>query len=207
VNLHWIDQGVLASGTAAVVKRADLEQVMTASQVLAEARAAQQEHQVELQNLRLQTEQQAYAEGLAAGKAAWALQLLQAQSARQEQLLELRPVLVELVMQALRHLLQELPDEERYAQLALPVLDAAIGARRARLAVAPGDEARARATLLRWQKKHGPLPAVELLVDELLAPGDCVLETEDGAVDGRLSERLAAIRKTLLRPRPEADTP
>jgi flagellar assembly protein FliH len=38
---------------------------------------------------------------------------------------------------------------------------------------------------------------MQVIADETLAPGDCVIETEGGLLDGRLSTRLANIRQAL----------
>jgi flagellar assembly protein FliH len=38
---------------------------------------------------------------------------------------------------------------------------------------------------------------IQVQIDEQLAPGDCVVETEEGLLDGRLSVRLKSIRQAL----------
>lgn len=38
---------------------------------------------------------------------------------------------------------------------------------------------------------------IQVIIDEALAPGDCVVENEGGLLDGRLSTRLESIRRAL----------
>lgn len=205
-GLLWVNQDVLRHSRSRVLRRAELEQLLSAEQLQHALHAQAQVAQERLQAWRQAAEQAGHAAGhaagLAAGRADWARQLAQRQWQRHSQLQDLRPTLVAVVMQALRHLVQALPDEQRFELLAAQLLEQAVQARRLRLVVAPADAASAEALLLRWQARHaetaGAAPmATEVLMDEGLAPGDCVLETDETAIDGRLDERLAQLQAAL----------
>ena len=140
-----------------------------------------------------------YAAGVEMGKDAWALQLADRHAAGQAKLRGLQHVLVDVVMDALRHLVASLPGDGRFESLARQVLEAAVQARQMRLVVPAADAAQARAVLESWQRGHPDVLAIDVVVDDALAPGDCILETEDGAVDGRLGKRLALIEGALKR--------
>lgn len=199
--LRWLDQDVLRHSSARVVRRAELEQTLSARRMQTDLQQARQQADAQLAQWRRTAEQAGhaagYAAGLAAGRAQWAQELATRQLQRQRQIDDLGPTLVGVVMQTLQHLVQALPEPQRFELLATRLVAQAALARRLRLVVSPADAAQAEAALARWQEA-GTAPAVaEVLVDPALAAGDCVLETEEAAVDGRLDERLAAIEAAL----------
>lgn len=200
-GLRWLDHDVLRHSSARVVRRADVEQALSARRMRADLQQLQQHAQAQLAHWRLAAEQAGqaagHAAGLQAGQAAWARQLAERQLARQRQLQDLGPTLVSVVMQTLQHLVQALPEPQRFELLATQLIQQAQLARRLRLVVAPADAAQAEAALARWQRDGAAPASAEVLVDAALSPGDCVLETEEAAVDGRLAERLAAIEAAL----------
>jgi flagellar biosynthesis/type III secretory pathway protein FliH len=77
--------------------------------------------------------------------------------------------------------------EEACAQ----ALERVAGARRIAVRLCP-DEARALEHLA-----GAGLASVEVVADETITPGGCVVETELGTVDGRLETRLDALRRAL----------
>jgi flagellar biosynthesis/type III secretory pathway protein FliH len=197
MSLMMLDRAALAASTSRVIKRADCERLIEAEALLHAVRDAVAAHQTQLDALRREAQHAGHAAGVAMGKAAWAQQLVQQQLARQDQFTALRAALLDVVMSALRHLIGALPDAERFERLAEPVLESAIRARRMRLVVAPTDAEPARAVLERWRQAHGEVIWIDVTVDHNLAGGDCVLETDEGAVDGRLAQRLQGIEAAL----------
>jgi flagellar biosynthesis/type III secretory pathway protein FliH len=200
-GLHWLDHDVLRHSSARVVRRAEVQQALAARRMQADLQQRQREAQAQLDQWRAAAEQAGHAAGhaagLLAGQAQWARQLAERQLQRQQQLDALGPTLVSVVMQALQHLVQALPEPQRFELLATRLMAQAVLARRLRLVVSPADAAQAEAALARWQQAGSAPAAAEVLVDPALAAGDCVLETEEAAVDGRLDERLAAIEAAL----------
>jgi type III secretion protein L len=197
VSLRWIDQAVLGSSTSRVVKRADYEQVMAARSVLAAARDTQASIESQLQAWRQEAERAGHAAGVELGKDAWTQELVRRHLTRQLRLRELQATLVDVVMGAMRHLLHEIPAPDRMEMLAQRVLNDVVSARRIRLVVAASDAPTAWAVLQRWHRDHPHVANIDVVPDDALKPGDCVLETEEGAIDGRLSQRLAAIEAAI----------
>jgi type III secretion protein L len=197
MSLTLIDKHLLASNTSRVVKRADVEHLVAAKDVLAAAYASTADQRAQLEALRQEATLSGHADGIEQGKAAWAQQLIHQHQNQQTQLGDLQPVLVNVVMRTLRHLLSELPNEEKFQLLAQQVLRSVVHARHMRLVVAEPDVLAARSALERWQREHPEVLAIDVVVDDALAAGDCVLETDEGAVDGRLSQRLASIEVAL----------
>jgi len=144
----------------------------------------------------------AAAEGFAAGRdegvAAAAATLVRAATARDRWLAEARGEALDLALEVARRLLgRELDvDPAAVRGAAAEALAAARGRRRLVLRLHPaaaaalGGEGPALAAL-------AGVPAVLVEPDPSLRPGDVVVETEAGGVDGRLATRLSAFRVAL----------
>jgi type III secretion protein L len=199
MTLHLLDRHLLGRATSRVVKRADCEQVLAAEDLLEAARESTARQYAQLEACRQSARQAGYAAGVEAGREAWAQQLLERHRAGQAQLHDLQDVLAGVVMDALRHLVAELPAEHRFALLAPQVLKSVIRARQVRLVVAAADAAAAQLVLERWHREQPDVMAIDVVVDDALSVGDCVLETDEGAIDGRLGQRLTTIEAALGR--------
>ncbi len=202
-ELRWIGRDALRETSSPVVKRAAFEQWQSGLALLQAARDSAARFEEGLAQCRLTAQQDGFAAGWADGHAAWVRERVEREARRQARLEGLKPVLVDTVLQALRHLLGELPPDARLEALAPRVLDEATGARRVRLVVAPSDIAAGRHLLERWRALHPAVQTVELSDDECLAPGDCLVEMEAGAIDGRLDVRLASLAAAITQVLPE----
>lgn len=199
MSLQLLDLNILGRSTAKVVKRTDYEQVLAAQDVLASAKDAATKLHTQLENFRQEATRAGYAAGVEMGKQAWAQQLVEQHAIQQTQIRGMQHVLVDIVMSSLRHMVGALPENEKFQLLAQQVVQTVVRARQLRLVVAAVDAPAARTVLERWQRQHPDVLAVDAVIDSALSAGDCLLETEEGAVDGRLSQRLATIEAALLR--------
>lgn len=199
MSLQWMDKNMLGSTTSKVVKRADYELVLAAHDVLASAKTVAAQQQQQLDTLRQEATRAGYAAGIEMGKQAWAQKLVEQHTSQKTQMHGMQQVLVEVVMSSLRHLVGELPEHEKFQLLAQQVVQSVVRARQLRLVVAAADATAARIVLERWQRQHPDVLAVDVVVDSALSAGDCLLETDEGAVDGRLNQRLSTIEAALLR--------
>jgi type III secretion protein L len=197
--LRWIDKQQLSRCLSRVVRRAEFERLVSAQELAMAARESAVALQHELDALKRDAVREGHALGVEQGRQAWAQQLAERHLARQAQLRSLQPALLELVMGTVRHLVQALPAEQRFELLAQQVLSSAIRARHLRLVVATSDGAAAQAMLIAWQRAHPHVVALDVVEDEALRSGDCVLETDEGAIDGRLEQRLVDIEAALSR--------
>lgn len=197
MNPMTLDPAMTGLSSARVLKRADCERLVSAEAVLASARQQAAQQQTQVDALHLEAQRAGYMAGVEMGKQAWAQEITQRHFSRQSQLAGMNDVLVGVVMSSLRHLVGELPAEMRFDALARQVLGAASRARNLRLVVSAANADAARAVLEHWQRSHPEVLAIDVIVEPTLSDGDCVVETEDGAIDGRLSERLAAIEAAL----------
>lgn len=156
----------------------------------AEAAAIVERAQEEAEVIRAQAQDQA----AAAGRAEVAALLVQAERALEEARAEAEPALARLALGAAERLLRaELSlHPDRVRELVAEVLDRARRASRLRLFAHPEDVPR-----LRADPTLAGLPIEE---DATLEPGDCVVESELGRLDGRLSVRVAALQAALEGP-------
>lgn len=199
MSLNVMDQNLLSRSISKVVKRADYEQLLAAEDVLASAKDAAIKQQSHLETLRQEATRAGYAAGMEMGKQAWAQELVDRHSTQQTHLRGMEQVLVDVVMSSLSHLVGEIPADERFVLLAQQVVRSVVRARQLRLVVAAQDAPAARMVLDRWQRQHPEVLAVDVVVDSALSTGDCLVETDEGAVDGRLNQRLATIEAALRR--------
>ncbi len=141
------------------------------------------------------------ARGLAEGRAAAAETLVRAAALRDRWLAEVQGEAVELGLDVARRLLgRELrADPGAVRALAVEALAAARGRRRVVLRLHPqAAAALAGAAADGALAAAAAVPSVGLLPDPALDPGDAVVETEAGEVDGRLAARLSAVRAALV---------
>jgi flagellar biosynthesis/type III secretory pathway protein FliH len=170
-----------------------------AAAILADARAEAEALRRDVEREAARRREEAAREGHAAGLARAAAVLLQAEARRDERLAAAEADAVELGLEVARRLLGRslALDAGAVRGAAEGALAAVRGRRRATLRLHP-------AAAQALARESGPLaalaalPAVEVVADPALGPGDAVVETEAGAVDGRLEVRLEAMRRALL---------
>jgi type III secretion protein L len=199
MSLHLINRGFLSCTASKVVKKADYEHVFAAKDLLVFAEEAADRQELQLETLRQDARRAGYEAGIEMGKQNWATQLAERHFAMQTQLQSMQQVLVDVVMSSLRHLVSALAEEEKFSLLAQQVLQSVVRARQLRLVVAAADASAARIVLDRWREEHSDVIGIDVVVDSALTAGDCLVETDDGAVDGRLDQRLRNIEAALLR--------
>ena len=193
-----INRDLLVASESCVIKRKEYLCYAEASDAIRLARLRIQREIEELESIREEAKRLGYEQGLEAGKAA-ATQEMAATMARLERAnggLEER--IVATVMAALEHVLGALGDEALFEILARQAVRAAGAAKRLRLRVAPEQILRGRQFLLDMQAQDPQIDFVDIVPDETIASGGCVLESECGAIDGRIEAHLAAVRTGLM---------
>jgi flagellar biosynthesis/type III secretory pathway protein FliH len=160
----------------------------------AEAAGLRRDACAELEARRAEAEAHGYQAGLARAAAA----LLEGEARRDAALGAAEDELLDLALELARRLvgerLERAPEAVRGA--AAEALQAARGRRRVSLHLHP-EAAEALGREVGPLGALAALPAVELVADPALGRGDVLVETEAGAVDGRLEVRLAALREAL----------
>jgi len=138
------------------------------------------------------------ATGLAEGRARAAALVLETERRRDEALRQADALVLELAVALARRLAGEAIRAEPAALVGAveEALRAARGRRRAVVRLDPAGAVALRAEGGRMAAAAAPA-AVELVPDPALQPGDVVVESECGLVDGRLEVRLAALRRAV----------
>jgi len=157
-----------------------------------------------LQTARRQAEllqRRAYFDGRAAGVAhaqSEAIKhVLEAQKQARELVAASELRIVELAVSIVARIAPRLDQGELVAALAAEGLAAIREERHICVRISSAAEKSTRAMLERWQGTHPEIETVELVIDPLLDPMACVVETELGRIEVGLSAQLAAVRTTL----------
>jgi type III secretion protein L len=104
---------------------------------------------------------------------------------------------VELAVAIVARIAPRLDQGELVAALAAEALAAIREERHICVKISSAAEKSTRAMLDRWQGAHPEVETVELVIDPLLDPMACVVETELGRIEVGLSAQLEAVRTTL----------
>ena len=164
----------------------------------AEAAALRRDAAREAALARAEAVAQGHAAGRAEGLAAAAATLVRAAALRDQWLGEARGEALDLALAMAGRLLDRdlAADPAAGRLLAVEALAAARGRRRLVLRLHPAAAAALGAAAAALAALAG-VPAVAVEADPLLRPGDAVVETEAGSVDGRIATRLDALRAAL----------
>lgn len=136
--------------------------------------------------------------GRQAANAEYAARLAHAEAARHVAMHHLKPVLVDVVMQAVELVVHGV-DRTHLMAKALESVDMLLHqARWARLKVHPSAVEAARAAVAQRAEAGGAaLTLVSVVADKSLGEDGCLFETDVGMADGSLSVQLAALRSAV----------
>ncbi|MEG2004586.1 MAG: type III secretion system stator protein SctL, partial [Bilophila sp.] len=106
--------------------------------------------------------------------------------------------LVDVVVQALRKIVGDMPPEERIVGVIRQALTTVRNQQRVTLRVSPTDEAAVRTAFASMlQRMPGEASFLDLLVDARLEIGACILESELGVVDASVQTQLKAMENAF----------
>jgi type III secretion protein L len=104
---------------------------------------------------------------------------------------------VDLVMSALGQIIGQMDDKELIVRVVKKVLEPAKNQKRVTIRISPNQVPAVESEVDSIKAKFGTIDFVDIVRDERLNPGDCIVETEVGVVDGRLDKQLESIKKSL----------
>ncbi len=184
----------LLDGQPRVLKAQELAELADVRQALRRARAEAERIRREAVAAREQAREAGYREGLAAGAQERAEQILQTVSGAVDLLASLETQLVELVVDAVRRILDGFDDEVLARRLVQAGLARLRPTGPVTLRAAPDTAARMARALPPDAPASRLLHVVE---DGRLAEGQCVLESELGVVEIGVEAQLALLRRVL----------
>jgi type III secretion protein L len=143
--------------------------------------------------------QRGYSDGLEAGKLETAAQMMDTVAAGVDYLAGLETRIVDLVMHALRKIIDGFDDKERVLGLVRKALGYARSQKRVVLRVCPEEAEIVQEHLRDLLRDFPGIGILDVAPDPRLDKGACVLESELGLIDAGLDVQLANIRKAFQR--------
>jgi type III secretion protein L len=138
-----------------------------------------------------------YSDGLAAGKMEIAAQMVDTVAAGVDYLAGLEKRIVDLVMHAVRKIIDGFDDEDRVLGLVRKALSYARSQKRVVLRVCPEEAEIVQEHLRDLLRDFPGIGILDVASDPRLDKGACVLESELGLIDAGLDVQLANIRKAF----------
>lgn len=178
--------------TSRVLKRADAQPVIEATQLLRLARQREAGAEAQAQAIRRQAREEGLREGREQARVEYAARLVAAEAARHAGLRELSPFMIDIVTDAVAVLLRQ-SDRTALMASAVEAVDGLLKqARWARLRVHPDQVEAARAAL-----EAGAIPLATVVADARMDPLECSFETDVGIADTGLQAQLESVRKAV----------
>ncbi len=159
-----------------------------ADRIIEEAKAAYEAEKV-----------RGFSEGEAAGKTQIAEHMVDYVARIVANLQRFEVKLVDMLMQALHQIIGEIDNKELIIGVVSKALQVVRSQKRVMIRVAPSDLSTVEDQLNGYLERYHSINFLDVSSDDRLKPGDCMLETDVGVVDGRIEQQLEVIRKSLER--------
>ncbi len=140
-----------------------------------------------------------FAEGEASGKAEIAERMVDYVTRIANNLERFESKLVDMLMQALQQIIGEIDRKELIVGVVAKALQVVRSQKRVMVRVHPSDLSSVEEQINAYLEHYQGIQFIDVTSDERLKPGDCMLETDVGVVDGRIDQQLAVVRKSLER--------
>lgn len=180
-----------------VIKAHEYAQYMSGKEVI---QKAQEEANTILASARKVYEdekQKGYDDGVKQGKQQMAQHLMDYVSKTVEGYEHFEEKMLEIIMQALRHILGEMDNKDLVMAVIKRVISAVRSQKEVTLRVAPTQKDFVQAQLAPILSTYPSVHFIDVVADPRLKEGDCIAETEIGVVDARLEVQLEAIHKAF----------
>jgi type III secretion protein L len=197
--LHLKQPGFKFIPDKKVIKASEYAQYMSGQEVI---QSAQEEAKVILEKSKVVFEeerQKGYEEGLKQGKQQMAQHLMDYVSKTVEGYEQFEEKMLEIVMQALRHILGEMDNKDLVMAVIKRVISVVRSQKEITLRVAPTQKDYVQSQLAPILSEYPSVGFIDVVADQRLREGDCIAETQIGVVDARLEVQLEAIHKAFSR--------
>lgn len=187
--------------TGRVLKHADAAAVVSATELLTQARQRDAMMVVQARTALEQARERGLSEGRAQAHAELAGRLATAEAARQVALHELAPVLAEIVADAVAVVMRSADRQQLIASAVAAVSGLLRQARWARLRVHPTQAAAARAALAAEPADNAASASAaqmaSVVPDASVSVDACIFETDVGTADASLSVQIDTLRRAI----------
>lgn len=186
----------LAPGTR-ILKASDYAKVIKAQDLLTAAEQIAEDIKAKAEQAYQERYQQGYDDGVMEGRMEQAEKMLETGMQAVEYLEGLEQQIVEVVTFAVRKIIGELDERDCIVRVVRTALDQVRGRQRVLIRVCPAEEPMVREALTPMLQQVASASGLELVADQRLNKGDCILESEMGLVNASLSVQLKAIEQAL----------
>ena len=194
---HRIGSTVRPAPGTRILRAVEYARVLEAQSILDDANAEAEAIRKRAEEAYEERKKQGYEDGVLDGQMQQAEKMLETGMQAVEYLEGLEHQIVEVVTTAVRKIVGELDDNERIVRVVRTALEQVRGRQRVVVRVCPEEEPQVREALAPMLVKSSASSGIELVADQRMKAGDCMLESEMGVVDAGLDVQLKAIEHAL----------
>ncbi|MCR4666690.1 MAG: HrpE/YscL family type III secretion apparatus protein [Desulfovibrio sp.] len=194
---HRIGNSIKLAPGIRILRAADYARLLEAQQLLDDASAEAEAILKRAEEAYQERQEQGYKDGVLEGQMEQAEKMLETGMQAVQYLEGLERQIVDVVTTAVRKIIGEMDDKERIVRIVRTALDQVRGRQHVLIRVCPEEEPYVREALAPMLGKSSLSRALELVADQHMKPGDCMLESEMGVVDAGLEIQLRAIENAL----------
>ena len=194
---HRIGSTVRPAPGTRILRAVEYARLLEAQSILDDASAEAEAIRKRAEEAYEERKKQGYEDGVLDGQMQQAEKMLETGMQAVEYLEGLEHQIVEVVTTAVRKIVGELDDNERIVRVVRTALEQVRGRQRVVVRVCPEEEPQVREALAPMLVKSSASSGIELVADQRMKAGDCMLESEMGVVDAGLDVQLKAIEHAL----------
>ncbi|MCR5562405.1 MAG: HrpE/YscL family type III secretion apparatus protein [Desulfovibrio sp.] len=194
---HRIGSTVRPAPGTRILRAAEYARLLKAQNILDDASAEAAAIRKRAEEAYVERKKQGYEDGVLDGQMQQAEKMLETGMQAVEYLEGLERQIVEVVTTAVRKIVGELDDNERIVRVVRTALEQVRGRQRVVVRVCPEEEPQVREALAPMLARNSASSGIELVADQRMKAGDCMLESEMGVVDAGLEVQLKAIEHAL----------
>ncbi len=182
-----------------IIKAAQYSQYMEYHGLINEAKAKAEAIIAGAQKAFDEERKKGFAKGEEEGKAKLAEHMMESISKSIHNLEAFEEQVIDIVMKALTRILGEMDDKEKITRVVKQSLALVRNQKRVALKVNPSDARILEAEVDEVLKSFPGIGYIDVIADNRIPVGSCMLETDIGVVDARLDVQVEAIRKSLTK--------
>ncbi len=196
---HVLGGQIKPSPETRIVRAGEYATLLSAVEILDYARAEAERIKKDAQTVYAEQKKKGYEDGITEGQLQQAEKMLETGLQAVEYLQGLERKIVEVVTIALRKIVGEMDEKELIVRIVRNALDQVRGRQRVLIRVSPEDEPYVREALAPMLTRVSAAQAMlDVVPDQRLTAGACMLESEMGVMDASLEVQLKAIESSLM---------
>lgn len=191
--------GMVVAPGRKVIKAADYQAYLDAKSIVAEAREQAQRIVTEADEAYRRERERGYDDGQREASDAFAEQMIEVVSNTIDHYASVESTIVDLVMMAIKKILGDMEEKDRITKLVHHALTVVRNQSRVTLRVSPLQVDMVKESLGAITAGLSGIGFVDVVTDNRLGRGSCILETELGIVEASLDAQLAALHGALAK--------